>query len=80
MTARAKSPTRVALAQRLGQVAAVLFDWSERIAPGPRPGLCWAWGGTMPDGRVRLCFKRRWHYDSHLYDLVDSLNPIDVGQ
>lgn len=28
---------------------------------------CRAYGGTMLDGRVRMCDKTRWHWDSHTY-------------
>lgn len=37
--------------------------------------LCNAWGGTMPDGAVRLCGRPRWHTDSHAYDLVRDGQP-----
>lgn len=35
--------------------------------------LCRTYGGTMPDGRVRICDKRRGHIDSHTYEFEDVL-------
>lgn len=33
--------------------------------------LCYAYGGTMTDGSVRVCDKRRGHLDSHTYEFED---------
>jgi hypothetical protein len=43
-------------------------------------GLCLAYGGTMPDGRVRLCGGDRWHGDSHAYEfgLAESAPAPDL--
>lgn len=40
---------------------------------------CWAYGGTLPDGRVRCCGKLRWHTDSHTFE-VESGNPLAHGR
>jgi hypothetical protein len=37
--------------------------------------LCNAWGGSGPDGSVRLCDKHRWHIDSHTYELIGPGHP-----
>lgn len=42
---------------------------------GRRDGvLCTAYGGTMTGGRVRVCDKRRGHFDSHTYEFLDVLS------
>jgi hypothetical protein len=49
-----------------------LFTW---LYVGGRDGmLCMAYGGTMPDGRVRVCGKRRGHFDSHAYEFLDAIH------
>jgi hypothetical protein len=35
--------------------------------------LCLSYGGTMTNGRVRVCEKRRGHFDSHAYEFLDVL-------
>jgi len=48
-----------------------LFTWWQ---VGRRDGqLCMAYGGTMPSRRVRVCDKRRGHWDSHTYEFLDIL-------
>jgi hypothetical protein len=32
--------------------------------------LCDAWGGSSPNGSVRLCGLPRWHTDPHTYELL----------
>lgn len=36
--------------------------------------LCRAYGGTMTNGSVRICEKRRGHLDSHLYEFENVLS------
>lgn len=36
---------------------------------------CLSYGGTMVDGRVRVCDKWRHHTDSHAYDIREA-NPF----
>lgn len=51
--------------------------WRERLQTwryGRRYGeLCRTYGGTMTNGRVRICEKRRGHMDSHAYEFEDVL-------
>ena len=55
-----------------------LFTW---FYVGGRAGmLCMAYGGTMPDGRVRVCDKRRGHFDSHTYEFTDTLEGAASGR
>jgi hypothetical protein len=52
------------------------------LAPGTEGepgGRCNAYGGTMPDGRVRTCDKSRWHSDSHTYEFIAALAPDTEG-
>ena len=44
-----------------------LVEWGLR---GIVAGRCNAFGGVMPDGRVRTCDKPRWHTDSHTYEFL----------
>ena len=46
------------------------WTWREHRKTG---WLCYAYGGTMPDGRVRVCGKRRGHLDSHTYEWADII-------
>ena len=29
---------------------------------------CWKYGGQFTDREVRVCYKPRWHWDSHTFD------------
>lgn len=42
--------------------------WLMERAEGMTRERCRAHGGIWPDGRIRTCEKRRWHWDSHRYD------------
>jgi hypothetical protein len=46
-----------------------------RLYVGGKDGaLCMAYGGTVPDGCVRVCAKPRGHFDSHAYEFLDILS------
>jgi hypothetical protein len=49
-----------------------LFTWWQ---VGRKEGmLCMAYGGTITPGfRVRVCDKRRGHFDSYTYEFLDVL-------
>ncbi len=50
-----------------------MIGWVERRGMlGQFP--CRSYGGSLGDGRVRLCSKWRWHTDSHAFDPA----PADV--
>jgi hypothetical protein len=47
--------------------AKTLLDLMSGVGGEPG-GLCLAFGGIMPDGRLRVCGKDRWHGDSHAFE------------
>jgi hypothetical protein len=51
---------------------AMIRGWP--LEPG---GPCRAYGGAMPDGRVRLCGLDRWHVDSHAYEFEEAVRDSD---
>lgn len=52
----------------------------QALRGGEPGGRCLSYGGTMPDGRVRLCSGDRWHRDSHTYEfgLAESAPAPDL--
>lgn len=65
------------LARRAGRVGAFLLDLQEHLYGGGTP--CRSYGGVQIYGqvadrrvKVRVCNKRRWHIDSHCYDIENA--------
>jgi hypothetical protein len=43
--------------------------WLLERAEGLTKERCRAYGGILPGGQIRTCEKRRWHWDSHRFDV-----------
>ncbi len=65
-----KTPLRVRLGRLAARMGATLLDHAETL-DGWGHQRCLAYGGIVSSGKIRLCPKRRWHYDSHTYELFD---------
>lgn len=60
------------MSQEVRRLLNLILFWALEKAEFHTRELCWKYGGTRADGKVRVCEKSRWHTDSHAFNWTEG--------